>query len=688
MKSTKSNQSEFDDLSMNCPSRKPKKGKLLTLIRKINLKKCLFPIAGLLSLIWFLVRVIPKPSRATYPCQRAAMPLASGFIVWLIGIVTSSLVYHRLRQWKPTYSLVTFLSVIVALVVVASGQIFTTLPTYLYPTPVVTADSVFVPIDPPNQPMGKARGIFPGRVVWDFSPGAANWDCSEDSYWWEDRFTNQTAVSTMLSQSIQRLTETSNDSAAWDVLFRYYNDTHDKGDIGYQTGEKIAIKLNFNFCHDSRESTNGTFASPQVVLALLRQLVYHAGVSDSLITFYDATRLVNLAVVDRCFMEFPGVRFVDWSGGDGIDKYQRDYSWRVRWSQRLTIRELGGTNPAYLPTCVTEADYIISLANLKGHAFSGVTLCAKNHFGSICANMTTWGGAQSPSQWAPKGAGLHPYIAVRYYSNGTPEWTFQPRPMGSYNPLVDLMGHKHLGEKTVLFIVDGLYGVQNGDSEVDSTQKWQSEPFNNNWTSSLFVSQDGVAIESVCLDFLRSEPTMWAVTGNVDNYLHEAALADSSPSGTVYDPEADGIPLTSLGVHEHWNNAADKQYSRNLGIGDGIELVSISSYTKVEPAKDHGKALTYQFNLQNYPNPFNPETVIQYELSEKGIVKLDIYDLLGRRICRLVEKMQDNGIHYVVWDGRDEQGTSAASGVYIYQLRFEKDGKEISQTAKRMVLVR
>jgi len=213
-------------------------------------------------------------------------------------------------------------------------------------------------------------------------------------------------------------------------------------------------------------------------------------------------------------------------------------------------------------------------------------------------------------------------------------------------------------------------------------------PFNNNWTSSLFVSQDGVAIESVCLDFLRSEPTIWAVTGNVDNYLHEAALADSSPSGTVYDPEADGSPLTSLGVHEHWNSATDKQYSRNLGIEDGIELVSISSYTKVENDKYNRKALPDHFNLQNYPNPFNPETVIQYELPRKGIVKLDIYNLLGRRIRKLVEQEQDCGLYSVVWDGRDEQGASVASGVYIYQLRFENNGGEVIQAAKWMVLVR
>ncbi|MHC4682371.1 MAG: right-handed parallel beta-helix repeat-containing protein [Planctomycetota bacterium] len=53
-------------------------------------------------------------------------------------------------------------------------------------------------------------------------------------------------------------------------------------------------------------------------------------------------------------------------------------------------------------------------------------------------------------------------------------------------------------------------------------------------------------------------------------------MADNPPSGTVYDPEGDGIRLTSLGVHEHWNNPADKKYSRNLGTGDGIELAKVS----------------------------------------------------------------------------------------------------------------
>ena len=58
---------------------------------KKNIRKIVIIATGLLSLIWFLIRVIPKPSRASYPCQRAAFPLASGFVIWIIGIIASEI---------------------------------------------------------------------------------------------------------------------------------------------------------------------------------------------------------------------------------------------------------------------------------------------------------------------------------------------------------------------------------------------------------------------------------------------------------------------------------------------------------------------------------------------------------------------------------------------------------------------
>ena len=201
------------------------------------------------------------------------------------------------------------------------------------------------------------------------------------------------------------------------------------------------------------------------------------------------------------------------------------------------------------PTVVTEAKYLINIALPRPHELAGVTLCAKNHFGSVW-HPNYWSHYYG---WNPEI--MHAAVAAYDFSGG-----ITARPMGSYNALVDLMGHEHLGGKTLLFFIECL-----------RYRFWSTPPLDGGLSSSLFVSQDGVAIDSVLVDFLRSGADVPA--GAIDNYLHEAALADNPPSGTIYDPEADGTPLASLGVHEHWNNSTDKQYSRNLGTGDGIELV-------------------------------------------------------------------------------------------------------------------
>ncbi len=67
---------------------------------------------------------------------------------------------------------------------------------------------------------------------------------------------------------------------------------------------------------------------------------------------------------------------------------------------------------------------------------------------------------------------------------------------------------------------------------------------------------------------------------------------------------------------------------------------------------------------QNYPNPFNPETTIQYDLHRQNKVELAIYDVLGRKVAVLVNKIQPPGSYQVRFDGR-----GLPSGVYIYQLR-------------------
>lgn len=76
---------------------------------------------------------------------------------------------------------------------------------------------------------------------------------------------------------------------------------------------------------------------------------------------------------------------------------------------------------------------------------------------------------------------------------------------------------------------------------------------------------------------------------------------------------------------------------------------------------------------QNYPNPFNPSTTIRFGLPFPAAVRLDIFDILGRRVRRLAEPHSPlpAGWHQYVWDGRNDSGVPAASGVYFYRLATE-----------------
>jgi hypothetical protein len=86
---------------------------------------------------------------------------------------------------------------------------------------------------------------------------------------------------------------------------------------------------------------------------------------------------------------------------------------------------------------------------------------------------------------------------------------------------------------------------------------------------------------------------------------------------------------------------------------------------------------------QNYPNPFNPLTVIKFEMKEKGLVTVKIYDVAGRIVRTLLNEVRAPGAHSILWDGRNNLGTDAASGIYFYKM--ETAG---FQATKKLVLLR
>ncbi len=86
---------------------------------------------------------------------------------------------------------------------------------------------------------------------------------------------------------------------------------------------------------------------------------------------------------------------------------------------------------------------------------------------------------------------------------------------------------------------------------------------------------------------------------------------------------------------------------------------------------------------QNHPNPFNPKTTISFSLPAAGALRLDVFDVSGRRVTTLLDGMQPAGAHHVVWDGRDGSGASLSSGVYFY--RLEAAGARIE---RKMLLLK
>lgn len=507
-------------------------------------------IVGLAALAWFLLRVIPKPSRAAYPCQRVAFPLASSFVLWVAGVAGALFAFRRARALLDRDRHVIAAACALAGVVLAV--------VWGLSLPREQAFGAWTPADPPNSPIGVPRGIRPGRVVWAHDPEATSWDGSSGN-WWSASSTDRDLVDRMMSRAVRALAGEETDAAAWDAIFRHFNRTRVGGDgpgpdVGYASGEGLAIKVNMNVAA-SYAATNAPIVSPQALGALLAQLVREAGIPESAISVYDASRCLSDPLYDPCHAEFPAVRFVDNRGLDGRERVARDPDVPVFYSGPGA----GASGTTRLPSCVVDAKYLINLALLRGHTLAGVTLCGKNHFGSVWRPDTATDGGWKPDN-------LHGPVSKNL-------------PMGSYSCLVDLMGHESLGGKTLLYMIDALYAAVTQGSA--SPARWTSSPFDGDWTSSLFLSQDGVAIDSVALDFCRAEPILAsAVSGTgVDNYLHEAALADDPPSGTSYDPEGDGSRLPSQGVHEHWDDPETRRYSRNLGTGVGIELVRISSGT-------------------------------------------------------------------------------------------------------------
>lgn len=366
-----------------------------------------------------------------------------------------------------------------------------------------------------NKPLGEGRGIHPGRVAWVHAPGVASWD-GTTGLWVEDRWNSQQKADLMVTEAVKSLAGETDAVRAWKALFVNFNKTHGRGSKGYRKGQTIAVKLNMNNAITHRDTIELN-SSPFTTLALVRSMVRDGKVRERDIIICEPSRAITDSIYNKVHREFPEVRFIDNIGGDGREKCEY-YPEQIQYSVE------NGKMARGLAKCIVDADYIINSALLKTHSGPGVTLTGKNWYGATDINLL----------WRQNAHGG----VSQDKRNGKP----------SFKTFVDWISHPDMGDKCLLFLIDGTYGSR--DVNGKPFPKWQKAPFNGEWACSLILSQDPLAGDAVAMDMLIKEWPEFSSMNYCDEYLLEAATIPNANSGTVY--MQNGKPLTApLGLFEH-----------------------------------------------------------------------------------------------------------------------------------------
>jgi len=382
----------------------------------------LFIFIGIASTFWLLFRTGRKASRINYPCQRLAAANSTAFFVW-VSTILGSLAARFYKQKQKFIARGTVLTIVLTISVLGLRNL------YLYSWQ--------------KRLVSRPLGAGVSRVVWiRDSRAATGWSSAHSQR------VNAQVADEMMNTAIKQLAGKNTVSSAWDQIFKNFN-----GGAGYSAGEKIIIKANFN------NSGTNMYHNPtyQVANALVRQLVEEAGVSQSNIIVYDASRSLQSQYKSGISARFPNIQ--------------------LNPSRRTCFNtSVRGTKFTCL---LDDAKYLINMPLLRTHNFAVVTLSFKNHLGSV----------QTPNA-------LHDGIRDSSASS---------------NSIVILNNHPLIRDKTLLVVADAMYGLKQGGPDGDPSG---SQGIKNPWPSSIFLSTDPVAADSVMLDYMTNRGAEFAYWGS------------------------------------------------------------------------------------------------------------------------------------------------------------------------------
>ena len=326
-----------------------------------------------------------------------------------------------------------------------------------------------------DQQNGKPKDSYVLRV---FSQGIMNDDVNPHSYL--DSI-NKDELDRMLEKGIKRFTGHDDILSAWlDIL------------SGYKPGDIIAIKPNFNMLNHGYKFT---ITSPQLINAVIKQLVSAVGVNPEEIYLYDLCKKIPEDIV-RNRIDYP-INYVERMLSKTIldkAKIRAHYGpasadTGARINMRESIVDSKGKHvQCYIPKVITQAQHVINLPLLSNHIFISNSGALKNHYGTVrFSNYHSFPGI------------LHGNVLNKSIS--------------------EINNHPQIRYKTRIIIADGLFGVfDRGDGK--GKRKWQS--LNNDFPKSIFISKDPVAIDSVMAVMILQERKMKKLNLLKTEYLAEA----------------------------------------------------------------------------------------------------------------------------------------------------------------------
>ncbi|MCK4653831.1 MAG: right-handed parallel beta-helix repeat-containing protein [Candidatus Cloacimonetes bacterium] len=213
------------------------------------------------------------------------------------------------------------------------------------------------------------------------------------------------------------------------------------------------------------------------------------------------------------------------------------------------------------------------------------------------------------------------------------------------------------------------YYPQSNNGIICNNNVYGNEPDFNNCPPGIGDTSWGFNINGTACDscFNISEVPLFVSNQDEDFFLSQLEAGQSEQSPCV--DAGSGVPV---------DYGLENYTTRTDSIAD-IAIVDIGYHypngiviTNIENVEFQPKL----YQLFNYPNPFktsgagrSPATTISFQLSENGEVNLSIYNIKGQKIKTIVNEKLEQGLHQIIWDGKNDNNQYVASGVYFYKLK-------------------